>query len=115
MKRALVICYLLIHVLSYFPAEAKAPVASKYPDRNETAHWSKSLFDVEHPADLTPSTQFAFTNFRVREKRLPARLISSLALEDRSPLAVGRYGNIYPLLPHLSLVRLLLFPKHYFW
>lgn len=114
MKRALIICILLSLLAGYY-ASAKAPVSSKQPTSMEAAQLSATLLRTNDAAELTPSVQFTLQAFKTREQRFLQSLVRVFCLQTPLPAGTNGHANVYPPLPHIPLVRLLLFPKHYFW
>ena len=115
MKQLLVICVLALQLFGSHSANAGmvAPVGAESVTKKHAAH---SLFlQQDHPADISPTVRIATTALKARCHRSPGAAasfsdaVNALAVRpDKNP---DRYSS--PL--YLPLIRLLLFPKHYFW
>ena len=113
-KRALVLYIIFIQLLSYFSAAATSTAA-----RNSEVHQEASIaaasFMRDQPAELTPSPHFTCTGFKVRDQRFVHSLLVITGFHSNNPGKLNTIAAIPYLPPYRPLIRLLLYPKHYFW
>lgn len=66
-------------------------------------------------AELTHSLPASISAYKIREHRPAPALLRSDAFAERPAHAFRQAATEYVSLSHLSHLRMLLFPKHYFW
>ncbi|HEY6954985.1 MAG TPA: hypothetical protein VI385_07055 [Flavisolibacter sp.] len=115
MKQLLVICVLTLQLFGLHSANAGmvAPVGAESITRKSAAH---SLFlQRDHPAEISPTVRIVTTALKARYHRSPAGAVN--VVDGASVLAVPSAKNPdnYTSPLYLPLIRLLLYPKHYFW
>ena len=115
MKRAFVLFILLFQLFAFFTAEAKAPVSSQEKAQKDLSSVSTSFFHPDHPIELTGSTHFnpVMPTIRVSRFLTGLQCITSLAINSLEEQPRQAYADWVQ--PYVPLVRLLLFPRHYFW
>lgn len=109
------ICLLFIQLLGHITAEAEVPFQISNISQQENAAIAISSFHTDHAAEVVCTIQFNGTTFKWRAHRFQAGSISINNLSNYIPEEPGNHANVYPAPIRVPLVRLLLFPNHYFW
>lgn len=112
MRQVFTICAIFIHLLGFFSAEAKSTVLLKTETRQESPESFSAFFQHDHPANITYSVHQLV---KVRYQRTSPSMVDLDSVPDLVYSASGKRidGYISPL--YLPLIRLLLYPNHYFW
>jgi hypothetical protein len=114
-RQLFVICTILIQLLGYVSAEARPTAQTMMGTQKESPLTISSSFHGENPADITSLNHFASIAFKLRYQRaLPAM---TNWYNDITPVSVSsdKHSNVYSSPLFLPLIRLLLYPNHYFW
>ena len=111
MRQVFTICAIFIQLLGYFSAEAKSAALLKTETRQESPETFSAFFQHDHPANITYSGH----HLKVRYQRTSPDLIDLSSAPDLVYSRSGKRvdGYVSPL--YLPLIRLLLYPNHYFW
>jgi hypothetical protein len=114
-RHLLIICILFSQLLGSFTAEAGKPFKGNVLPQTENAGlYAASLYD-EHAAEVARPIQFNYITFRLTAQRLLTGSLSINNLGYYIPDELRKRENVRPAFIGPPLVRLLLFPNHYFW
>lgn len=109
------ICLLFVQLLGYFTAEAGKPFQINDLSQHENAVISASSFHYDHSAEVARPIHLNYTTFKLIGQRFPAGILSINNPGYYIPDELRKRENVCPTSIWIPLVRLLLFPKHYFW
>ncbi|WP_146217430.1 hypothetical protein [Chitinophaga sp. S165] len=110
------ICYiLLLQLLWQSATEPKVYAAGNKALQEESAGISESSVTPRQYGEITPFLQFNGTISKVNGQRLHDGLASILNLSSYLSIQVSKATTAFSSPPRFPLVRLLLFPHHYFW
>jgi hypothetical protein len=114
-RQFFILCTILIQLLGYISAEAKATMPPVAGAQKENPLTIPSAFQHDHPLDVSPSNHFSSSAFKVRNQRNFPVLAGCC---DSTPSILrhsGKNPDAYASPLFLPLIRSLLFPNHYFW
>jgi hypothetical protein len=114
MRQLLIICAIITQLLGYFSAEAKDNVQSKPLTELKAAYSVGSVFHENFPSEVTSSACCSHLFFKIRYQRT----IADITNWHHDPSLVSRAGvfsSAYASPLYIPLIRMLLFPNHYFW
>lgn len=114
MRYVFTICILFIQLVSCFTAGAETPDQHIISQKKDAV--VSSLSGHHDPiAELARSIHFNCTTVQIRDHRLLEDVPSTDNLGSYIAEALRKRAIAHPVSPRFPLIRLLLFPNHYFW
>lgn len=115
MKQLLVICVLTLQLFGLHSAKAGmvAPVGTESITKKSAAH--SFHLQQDYPADIIPTVRIATTALKARYHRSPGAAVNLVDAVNVLAVPAGKNPDNYTSPLYLPLIRLLLYPKHYFW
>ena len=103
-----------MQLLTQFTAAAnlpdRAPVSQK-----ETSTITEAGFHQKHAAEIVPAFRLHSTTGKIRVQRYLEAVIAIINRSNYLSGEIHKRVTAFPFTPGIPLVRLLLFPPHYFW
>lgn len=115
MRQLLIICTIIIQLLGYFSAEANDNVQSKPISELKAAYGIGSLFHEDSPSGVSSSTFCSHIFFKIRYQRTTADIADWHHEPSFVRMLAERFSSAYASPLYIPLIRMLLFPNHYFW
>ena len=115
MRHFIYISILFVQLLGYFTAEAGKPFPINDVSQPENTRIAAADFHHDHTAEIVRPIQFHCATFKLTDQPFPAGKLSINKLGYYLPDELRKRENVCPTSTWVPLVRLLLFPKHYFW
>ena len=114
-KQVIVIGAFLLNLFGHFVTEAKAPVQPHTKNQQEISNPAAFSFYRDHPADLTQPARIHCITFKGRDLRPFSGLGSTEAGTQLLPCQFSTPPSLCTSPASITLIRLILFPNHYFW
>ena len=115
MRQLLVIYAIFAQVFLCFSAEPKAGFQSGASIETKAAYGAAKFFHEDHPSDVKGASFAARLIFKIRCQRAVGDLTGGYHELHLGHMDIPRSPDAYTSPLHITLARLLLFPKHYFW
>jgi hypothetical protein len=105
---------LFVQLIRCITAVAEAPYQHNVSQKQ---HAAVAAFSYHHDpaAELARSIHFTGTTFQVKDHRFQEDVLAANNLNSSMATALRKRAIAYSASPRSPLIRLLLFPNHYFW
>lgn len=115
MRQVLVICAFLIQLFGYLQTDANPCRLGKAEMQDEQPEHLLSSFQEDRSADLVHAPYFVCNTLKLGDQRLVAGVMDWVNSRGLFTSWLRMHSTISQTPLYLPLIRLLLFPKHYFW
>ena len=115
MRYIITICILFIHLAGSIAVKAGGPAPVNEVSHTDKAALSTAGTNLNSEAEVSRTVQFHCTTFKLSNNRLLVAVLSMTQVSNEVAGKLYTHPATYQFSYSLPLVRLLLFPQHYFW